>query len=383
MKALWGLALGNFAVGTGALVVAGILPDIARDTGVTDAGAGQLITVYAVTYAVCAPLVGALTGNIDRRLLLAASAFLIAAANALAAVSTEFSWLLAARVAAAVGAALFSPGAAAVATMMVPPERVASAISIVFGGFVISSLLGVPLGTWIGGAFGWPVTFWFVAALAALAGITTLFAIPGGLRAEGASFRALGRVLADRRLMVALSMGATNMASQFIPYTFIALLLIQWAGATTEGITAVFLTFGLASLVGNVISGRASDRFGPEPTLLAGMIALPLVLAGLGLMQFGLVAAAVLLAVWGMCGFSFAAAQQARLVRLAPDLRGVVLSLHASSMYVGQALGAAVGALVLQDVGMSALGWAGAAMALLTLTLFMVSRWQWRGHRPL
>ncbi|WP_417518159.1 MFS transporter [Minwuia sp.] len=378
MKALWGLALGNFAVGTGALVVAGVLPDIARDTGVTDATSGQLILFYAITYAVCAPILGSLTGGIDRRTLLCASALLIAAANVLAAMATGFETLLVARVVAAVGAAMFSPVAAAVASSLVPPERVASAIALVFGGFVVSTILGVPMGTWIGGMFGWPATFWFVAIISGVAALTVLFAVPGGLKAQGASFRALGSVLIDHRLMLALSLGVTQMASQFIPYTFIALMLIERAGADTDGITLIFLLFGVTSLIGNILGGRASDRYGPAATMLTGMVILPVVLASLGLMHYGIVASAILLGLWGMAGFSFAAAQQARLVALAPDLRGVVLSLHASSMYVGQAAGAALGAAILSRYGMGALGLGGAVMAVISLGLFLISRWQWR-----
>ena len=123
MKALWGLALGNFAVGTGALVVAGVLPEIARDTGVSDADSGLLITVYAVTYALAAPILGSLTGHMDRRFLLVLAALTIAGANAVAAVSTTFDWLLAARVAAALGAAVFTPAAVATATGLVGQQR--------------------------------------------------------------------------------------------------------------------------------------------------------------------------------------------------------------------------------------------------------------------
>jgi DHA1 family inner membrane transport protein len=382
MKALWGLALGNFAVGTGALVVAGVLPEIARDTGVSDADSSLLITVYAVTYALAAPVLGSLTGRIDRRLLLILAALTISGANAVAAVSSTFDWLLATRIAAALGAAIFSPAAVATATGLVPPARVAGAIALVFGGFVVSSVLGVPIGVWIGGQVGWAGSYWFVAAVSAVAALAILLVVPGGLKAQGASFRALGAALVDHRLMLALSMGATQMASQFIPFTFIALLLQRRAGADVDEIALIFLLFGVFSVLGNLLGGRASGRYGPTTTMLAGMIVLPVVLAGLGLLDLGFAAAVAVLSLWGMAGFSFAAAQQARLVSLAPDMRGVVLSLHASSLYVGQALGAALGAAILSAYGMDGLGWGGAAVALVTLIVFLISLWQWRpGHR--
>jgi predicted MFS family arabinose efflux permease len=378
MKALWGLALGNFAVGTGALVVAGVLPEIARDTGVSDAESGLLITVYAVTYALAAPILGSLTGRMDRRLLLVLAALTIAGANAVAAVSTTFDWLLAARVAAALGAAVFTPAAVATATGLVPPERVAGAIALVFGGFVVSSVLGVPIGIWIGGQVGWAGSYWFVAAISTASALTILLVVPGKLKAQGASFRALATVLVNHRLMLALSMSGTQMASQFIPFTFIALLLQRKAGADTDEIALIFLLFGGFSLLGNILGGRASDRYGPSATLLAGMIVLPLVLAGLSLLDMGFAAAVAVLSLWGMAGFSFAAAQQARLVTLAPDQRGAVLSLHGSSLYAGQALGATLGAAILSGYGIDGLGWGGASVALVTLIVFLISLWQWR-----
>ncbi|ANK82820.1 MAG: hypothetical protein TEF_19970 [Rhizobiales bacterium NRL2] len=380
MKALWGLALGNFAVGTGALVVAGVLPDIARDLGVPDARSGHLISLYAIAYALGAPLLGSLTGGFDRRRLLVGAAALIAVANTVAAVAASFDLLLFARIASALGAAIFSPIGAAVASTLVPPERVARALSLVFGGFVVATVLGVPLGTWLGGNFGWPVTFWFVAALAAGATISALVTVPKGLKARGAGFRPLIAVLSNHRMVLALSVGVGHMACQFIPYTFIALILSQRSGADTNDITVVLLLFGLFSFIGNIVGGRITDRFGTTVTILGGLFTLPVIFAGFDLLDTGVIAACIMLSVWGAAGFSFAVAQQARLVGLAPEQSSTALSLHASSMYLGQALGALVGAQVLRGMDLYALQWFALAGALLTLTLFLISRRQWRGR---
>jgi DHA1 family inner membrane transport protein len=185
-------------------------------------------------------------------------------------------------------------------------------------------------------------------------------------------------VLVNHRLMLALSMSATQMASQFIPFTFIALLLQRKAAVDVDQIALIFLLFGGFSVLGNILGGRTSDRYGPTATLLAGMIVLPVVLAGLGLLDLGFAAAVAVLSLWGMTGFSFSAAQQTRLVSLAPDMRGAVLSLHASMLYVGQAMGAALGAAILSAQGVDGLGWGGASVALVTLIVFLISLWQWR-----
>lgn len=378
VRALAGLALGNFAVGTGALVIAGVLPDIAGDLQVAPGAAGQLITVYAISYAVGAPLLGTLASPLDRRRLLVGAALLYALANLLAALAASFELLLAARVLASVGAALFSPTAATVASMLVAPALVPRAIGLVFGGFVISTVLGVPLGTWIGSTWGWQVSLLFVSALTVLAAIVVALTLPGGLRSEGAGFRALRSTLGNVRLMVALSVAAGNMACQFIPFTYVALLLTGFAGASATDMTLLFFTFGIASVAGNWLGGRAAVRFGTTPTLLAGMLTLPVLFMATPVLHWGVLAAGVHFAVWGMAGFSFSAPNQSRLVALAPHLRSVLLSLHASALYAGQAIGAATGAFVLQAGSLDDLGWVAALAALVTLALFLLSLWQWR-----
>ncbi|MEC9346997.1 MAG: MFS transporter [Pseudomonadota bacterium] len=378
VRALAGLALGNFAVGTGALVIAGVLPDVAADLQVPPAAAGQLITVYALSYAVGAPLLGAAASRLDRRRLLIGAGLLYALANLLAALSASFGMLLAARVLGSVGAALFSPTAATVASMLVAPALVPRAIGLVFGGFVISTVLGVPLGTWIGTTWGWQVALLFVSGLTVIATGVVALTLPGGLKAEGAGIGALVSTLKNTRLLVALSVAASNMASQFIPFTYIAVLLAAFSGATKDDVTVLFFAFGLASVVGNWLGGRAAARFGLTPTLLAGMLTLPVLFFALPAMHWGVTAAGVLLALWGMAGFSFSAPNQSRLVALAPHLRGVLLSLHASALYAGQAVGAAVGAFVLQTGTMDDLGWAAGIAALVTVALFLLSLWQWR-----
>ncbi len=246
----------------------------------------------------------------------------------------------------------------------------ASAIALVFGGFVISSVLGVPIGVLVGNLVGWQGSYRFVAGIALAAALVVAVTVPGGLKAQGNSFSALAQVLRDSRLMIAISMGASQMAAQFVPYTFIALLLKRKAGIAPEILALAFMMFGASSVFANIIGGRASDRYGPQVTMLVTMTTLPVVLAMLDFLDYGMAAAIVLMAIWGAAGFGFAAAQQARLVELAPEHRGVVLSLHASSLYVGQAIGAPVAAWVLTSYGLDMLGYGGAVVAVLSLATF-------------
>ncbi|MFC5661510.1 MFS transporter [Kitasatospora misakiensis] len=144
------LALGTFAVGTDTMVMAGILGPIADDLGVSVTAAGQLVTVFALGYALLAPPLAALTARWPRRRLLLTALAVFGAANALSALAPSYGTLLATRVLAAAGAALYTPTANAVATTLVTPERRGRALATVLGGMTVATALGVPLGTWIG-----------------------------------------------------------------------------------------------------------------------------------------------------------------------------------------------------------------------------------------
>ncbi|NUS87481.1 MAG: MFS transporter, partial [Streptomyces sp.] len=175
------LALGTFAVGTDSMVMAGILGLISRDLDVSVPTAGQMVTVFALAYALLAPVLATLTARWPRRQLLLTALTVFTAANALSALAPTYPLLLATRVLAAAGAALYTPTANAVATSLVPPERRGRALATVLGGMTVATALGVPLGTWIGRT-DWRLTMWLVVALgaAALAGQALLLReLPG------------------------------------------------------------------------------------------------------------------------------------------------------------------------------------------------------------
>jgi len=159
------LAIGAFAIGTEALMIAGLLPAIAADFHTTIATAGELITIFAIAYAVGSPILSALCGNLDRRRLLMIALSCFTAANLLAATTQSLWQLVAVRVLLALSAGLFMPTAYAVAASLVPPERRGRAIAAVTSGMTIATVLGVPLGAWIGGHADWRSTFLIVAVL--------------------------------------------------------------------------------------------------------------------------------------------------------------------------------------------------------------------------
>jgi MFS family permease len=179
---LW-LALGTFAVGTESFMIAGLLPGMAADLAVTLPQAGQLVTAFALAYALSSPVLTALTGRIERRSLLIGAMLAFAAANVLAWTAPGYLQLMAARILLAFAAGLYVPGANALASTVAAPERRGSAIAIVNGGLSLAIALGVPLGALVGDGMGWRTTFGGVAILAALAALGLAYGLPKGIGA--------------------------------------------------------------------------------------------------------------------------------------------------------------------------------------------------------
>jgi predicted MFS family arabinose efflux permease len=377
---LW-LAVGAFAIGTESFVIAGILPMLAADLDVPVALAGQLVTAFAVTYAVGAPVMAVLTGGLERKRLLACALALFALANLAAALAPGYHGLMAARVLQAIAAATFMPAASAYAAMTAAPERRGRAISILYTGFTAATILGVPLGTLAGDRFGWRVTF----AAVAVAAVVALAGVLGALRRLPAD-RGIG--LADRlavarrpEILVALSLTVFGLGGAFTIYTYLSPYLAAAAGFGTGAITATLVLFGCGAALGNLLGGQAADRYGPRRVLafvLAGLAVLFVAMAvvpGALPREAGAIAAVVLVGLWGTVGWAFPSAQQMRLVTLDPPLAAVTLSLNSSATYVGVSLGAVLGGVTVASHAATSLGFVAAACEIVALaTLVVVPR---------
>lgn len=368
------LAIGAFAIGTEGLMIAGLLPAIAADFNSSVATAGQLITIFALAYAVGSPILSALCGGLDRRRLLVMALLAFTVSNLLAALAGSLWQLVAARVLLALSAGLFMPTAYAVAASLVPPERRGRAIAAVTSGMTIATALGVPLGAWIGNHADWRATFVIVAILS-LAGVAGLrFGLPAKLPL-GASTLA-ERVAVARRpaVLQALTVTFFWIAAAFVVYTFIAPYLEHTAGIGPDGVSAVLFLFGIGSAIGNAVGGQLTDKIGPVRLQLVALVFLTLALAGLGAATElpsgqALYAIAPLMLVWSIAGWAFHPAQTTRLIRLAPEVGMIAASLNASALYAGIAFGSALGTATLSWGGVPALGWVGALSAAIALVL--------------
>ena len=379
------LALGTFAIGTGSFVFAGPLEGVARDLSVSVGAAGNLVTVFAVTYAVSSPVLVTLVGSAAPRRVLVAAMAVFALANAAAVVAPTFGLLLLCRILAACGAAVFTPTALAVAAGLASPQERGRSLSVVTGGITISFVIGIPLGSIIGAYSGWRMTFVMVAVLGvvALLGIRTLLPEVQGPPVVG--FRDRVDILGRPAVVVALCLTTLGLMGGFVVFTYVGPLLARITGFGGAGVSALLFLFGVAAIFGNSLGGYGADRFGYARLMKVILILLSLALLGFTVLvllsgsALAVPATLAVLALWGVAGFAFVPLQQYRVVQLAPQTRNVALSLNASAIYLGQGAGAGLGALALGYGSLATLGWTGSTCVLVALAVILLTS---RGKSP-
>jgi predicted MFS family arabinose efflux permease len=368
-SALWALMTGNFVIGTGVMAVPGTLPDISQSLNVSIPQAGQLITAAAIMMGLGAPLFASLVAGWDRRRLLTLTLLWYALLMGLSALAPSYLTLLPLRVLAVIAPAVFTPQAADCIGLLVPEAQRGRAISFVFLGWSVASVLGMPLSAWIGGVLGWRWAFALVAVLAVASAIWVWRAMPDGVRPAALSRAAWGRTLGSAPLMLALGVTLLSSFGQFTLFSYFAPYLQQTLSAGAVVLSLLFLWFGAFGLVGNIALTRWVDRLGaPSAVLIALLLmAVSLVLWPAG--RAGLVAQALVMVPWALGCFAGNSAQQARLVHLSPVLAPASVALNTSAMYAGQGLGAALGGALIAQGHMLQLHWVGLALMLLAMGL--------------
>jgi predicted MFS family arabinose efflux permease len=384
MARLYWLALGTFATGTEGFMIAPLLPDLARDFSVSLVSAGQLVTVFSLTYALSSPILTALTGDIDRRRLLIASMLLFAAGNFVASAAHSYTALMGARLLLAIAAGLYVPNANALASALVEPSRRGTALSIVTGGISVAVALGVP--------FGWRVNFAVVGALALIATAGLLTGLPRDIADRLPVARLRERLDLARKPAVLIALLVTMLwaTGAFAVYTYLASFLSRAAGLTGASISAVLFAWGVSAVIGLRLGGRLTDRFGHLPVILTSLSLLALAFLSLStsavLLPPAAAGAPIVLAItlWGISAWAFFPAQQARLISMAGvNVAPVALSLNASFQFFGFSTGAALGSLTMANASPLALGWVGASCVLGALALVLATSRHVRSPSPI
>jgi len=379
---LYWMALGTFAIGTEGFMIAPLLPSLAEDLSVGLVAAGQLVTVFTISYAFSSPILTALTGGISRRNLLIISMAAFAAANVVAAVATTYWMLMAARMLLALAAGLYVPNANALAGAVVAPEKRGTALSIITGGTSIAVALGVPISALIGHGFGWRLTFVVVGTLSVLATTGLLFGLDRDVGAELPVASLRERIAIVGQKPVLLTLLVTLLWATGAYYTYLAVFLASETGIDGAHVGLVLFMWGVSAAIGVTTGGRLNDWLGSKTVILSALALLAASFVTMSLSAYLLAPVAarvpVLLAivVWGLAAWSYFPAQQARLIGVAGvKLASVVLSLNASFMFAGFALGAALGSATIAHTSPAALGFVGAASIVAGLILvFAITR---------
>ncbi|MFL9668473.1 MFS transporter [Variovorax sp. AB1(2024)] len=366
--ALWALLVGNFVIGTGVMVVPGTLNEISASLAISVATAGQLITAAAAVMCIGAPLLAAAVAGWDRRQLLALTLLWYAAGHALAALMPSFGALLPVRMLTVIAPAIFTPQAAACAGLLVPPEQRGRAVTFVFLGWSMASVLGLPIGALIGGHLGWRMAFVAVALLSVVSAASIWLTLPAGIRPAALTAAAWSRVLRSPVLMGIVAVTALQGAGQFVLFSYFGPILKQSFGADATTLSVMWALFGACGLIGNMVVSRFIDRVGAGRMVLVttSLIALSLLLWPTASTLAWL---AVLLVPWGLGCFATNSAQQARLVGLAPALAPGSVALNSSGIYTGQAVGAALGGWLLAHDAAAWMSWVGFGVMLVAISL--------------
>jgi predicted MFS family arabinose efflux permease len=363
------LAVGMFAMGTDNFVVAGILPGVAASLHTSVSLAGLMVTFYALTYAVAAPVMAALAGGWPRKLLLVAALGIFVAGNMLSAVATDLHWVLFSRALSGFGAALFSPTALGVASALAPPEKRGRALAAVTAGLTGATALGSPIGTFIGGFGSWRTTLWFVTLLGMVAMIGVWTMLPSVARPASVSLRERLAPVRDARIALTLLTSLFAFGGFLMVYTYAGVVLQRVTHGDARMLAAMFLLWGVAATAGNLMAGRLVDRFRSRHIINAMLWIAIVNFCALPWTSAHVFSTAVALTIWGICGWGLIVPQQHRLVQLTPDVAPLLLALNNTATYIGLACSGVLGGAVLRTIGSQYLGVVAAALIAIAFLL--------------
>ena len=372
--ALFALAMINVAVGTQGFAFAGVLADIATDLGISIGQAGFIVGASSITFAIGAPLAASLVVQVERRRVILASLVALSVINALCAVADTYPALVLLRVASGIAMAFIGALATVAAAALVPPEMRGRAFAIVMGGLTVAFVAGVPLGSVVGGAFGWRATFWLSAAVCAMAIALIAVTVPPIAPVAGPRTQ-ISDITGNRALLRVLSLTLMAFAATFTVVSFIGPVVTRTTGATGAGVGALQIFIGLGSMLGLAIGGILSDRGNGQSAQLAAFLVMALSLAAYSpalAAPTGSVptfAMGALIFVGATALFLLIPVNLAQIATRAGAAAPIALALNGSLVSLGQGAGAVLGGQLTDAFGAAAMGVGGAALALTGLVV--------------
>lgn len=372
--ALWALTLSAFAIGTTEFVIVGLVPTIAADLGVSLPSAGFLVSLYAVGVAIGAPILTALTGRWNRKIVLMSLMGLFVMGNLLAWQAPSYETLILARILTGLAHGVFFSIGSMIATSLVSKEKEASAIAIMFTGLTVALVTGVPLGTWIGQHFGWRATFLVVSALGLIALIGSAILVPKNLKKSiPATFKEQLQVIVKPQLLLVYLMTILGYGGTFTAFTYLAPILEQQTKFAPSAIGLIMLVYGVSVAIGNIWGGKLADKRGPISALSIIFSALSVILLLFTFTMQSKIAAVLTILVWGAFAFGNVPGLQIYVVKQAekytPNAVDVASGLNIAAFNIGIALGSVIGGSVVENMSLQDTAWIGAVISLMALAV--------------
>jgi len=368
------LMLGNVVTGCSVLAPAGMLGELSSGLDISVRTAGLLITFGAIVLCIGSPVTAWLTSRIERRTLLVVTLAVLALTNIASAFAPDYASLLIIRLVMLAVGALYTPQAAGTAALIVPEQKRGGTIAYIFLGWSLAAAAGLPTITFIASRYGWHAAYATIGLLGCVSLLLLAWRLPRGLMGAPVDLRTWAKIGRNRMIVLLLSITTLHMSGQFVIFTFMGPLLARLTGAGPEAIAVVFACYGVCGVIGAAIAARIVDSWGAWKT---SVLFTSLLLAGvagwaLGAGSYPLMFASV--AIWGLGFASTNSMQQVRLVAAAPALASASVSLNTSVLYVGQAVGSAIGGLLFARDLFHAAGYVAAAFVALALTTVILTK---------
>ncbi|MBY7737640.1 MFS transporter [Paenibacillus polymyxa] len=380
-RSIWpllALAVSAFAIGTTEFISVGLLPLIAEDLHISVTMSALTVTLYALGVTIGAPVLTSLTSSVPRKTLLLWIMIVFIAGNSLAAVSSGITLLLIARVISAFSHGVFMSIGSTIAADLVPDDRRASAISIMFSGLTVATVTGVPLGTYVGQQWGWRAAFMAIVVVGVVALIANLILLPSTLRKGNKTpFSEQVKLVTNGRLLLAFIITALGYGGTFVVFTYLSPLLHDITGFGENTVTFILLLYGIAIAIGNVIGGKAANRR-PLSALFYMFLIQAVILFLLWFTVPFQTAGLVTIFFMGLLAFMNVPGLQVYVVmlaeRFAPKAVDVASAVNIAAFNAGIAIGAYVGGIVTDSLGLMHTTWVGGVMVLVAVLLTVWSR---------
>ncbi|WP_210618533.1 MFS transporter [Mammaliicoccus lentus] len=348
--AIWILSLGAFAIGMTEFVIMGLLPNIARDLNVSVSDAGQLITGYALSVAIGGPIIVLATYKLPRKNLLILLMAIFIIGNGIGSFAPNYGSLMISRVIAALAHGSFFGIGSLFAANMVAPHKRASAMALMFMGLTLSNIIGVPFGTFIGQLLGWKMTFVVISVLGLFTLIGIIKYVPNQEETQPISIKNELNVLKDLKLWLTLGVTLFGFSSVFAYFTYISQILINVSNIEERWISFVLIIFGVGVTLGNIIGGRLAD-WNLNKALQIIFVIFPIYIFLMYYIQNYSVLMVVGIFVFGLIGFSMSPSLQFKSTIVSQDAPMLASTLNQSAFNIGNALGAAIGGVVVSQLG--------------------------------